>query len=69
MSEEEKEAIKLLKKDSTDYYYRSIDVRNAVRVALDYIEKLQKENQELKEKLHEKNERIIELNKLLGDKV
>ena len=126
MSEEEKEAIELLKKDSTDYYYRSIDVRNSVKVALNYIEKLQKENEEyhrikkelirvnkkiydvdtidemietieklqkeleekttilmagadkvkqlekenekLKEKLHEKNERIIELNKLLEDK-
>ena len=48
MNEEEKEAIELLKKDSTDYYYRSIDVRNSVKVALNYISKLQKENEELK---------------------
>lgn len=43
---EEIEAIKLLKKDSTDWCYRSIDVRNAVKVALNYIEKLQKELEE-----------------------
>lgn len=34
----------------------------------DKVKQLEKENEKLKEKLHEKNERIIELNKLLEDK-
>ena len=32
-----------------------------------YVKNLEKENIKLKEKLHEKNMRIIELNKLVGD--
>lgn len=47
MSEEEKEAIKLLKQEpdfSLSYYKRE----RAIDVALNYIDRLQKENKELK---------------------
>lgn len=43
LSEEEKKAIELLKNKNTEYYYRFIDVRDAVSTLLNLIEKLQKE--------------------------
>ena len=49
MSEEEKEAIELLSKKNTEYYYRYVDVREAVSIVLNLIENQQKELNNLKE--------------------
>ena len=46
MSEEEKKAIELLKNKNTEYYYRFIDVRDAVSTLLNLIDKQQKEIEE-----------------------
>jgi len=49
MSEEEKKAIELLSKKDTEYYYRYVDVREAVYIILNLIENQQKELNNLKE--------------------
>ena len=46
LNEEEKEAIELLKNKNTEYYYRFIDVRDAVSTLLNLIDKQQKEIEE-----------------------
>ena len=51
MSEEEKKAIELLKNKNTEYYYRFIDVRDAVNTLLNLTEKQQKEIEEMREEL------------------
>ena len=71
MSEEEKKAIEFLKADNEKAYNKkSLIVEttyNVVDIVLNYIDKLQKENEKLKDKLHEKNMQIIKLNELLGE--
>ena len=74
MNDEKKEAIIKLKHyiNMTPYWkqeeYTSSELDYYIKIALNYIDELQEENKKLKEKLHKKNERIIELNKLLEDK-
>ena len=46
---------------------RSGKTHNKIQEMAKEIVRLQKENKELKEKLHEKNMRIIKLNELLGE--
>ena len=46
MSEEEKKAIELLRNKNTEYYYRFIDVRDAVSTLLNLIENQQEEIEE-----------------------
>ena len=46
LSEEEKKAIELLRNKNTEYYYRFIDVRDAVSTLLNLIDNQQKEIEE-----------------------
>lgn len=46
LSNEEKKAIELLKNKNTEYYYRFIDVRDAVSTLLNLTDKQQKEIEE-----------------------
>lgn len=61
LSEEEKKAIELLKNKNTEYYYRFIDVRDAVSILLNLIEKQQKEIEELKQNRDEYKEEYKKL--------
>ena len=58
MTEEEKKAIELLRNKNTEYYYRFIDVRDAVSTLLNLIDKQQKE-------IKKEKSRIMELAELL----
>ena len=70
MNKEEREAIEYLSMyagDEENRVYEGECTYN-IELLLNYINKLQQENKELKEKLHEKNMQIIKLNELLGGK-
>ena len=61
LSEEEKKAIELLRNKNTEYYYRFIDVRDAVSTLLNLIDKQQKEIEELKQNRDEYKEEYKKL--------
>ena len=64
MNEEEKKAIKMLDKFTTEHKFYNIkhsdNLEDNIEIVLKLIEKLQKENEELKNKIMEKELEIIE---------
>lgn len=60
MSEEEKKAIELLSKKNTEYYYRYVDVREAVSIVLNLIKKQDKIIKEMAYRLASVDDRLCE---------